>query len=370
MMGPFQPIPSLVSVMNQANADATRQTMGIASVLGQMQEGELRRYQLKAAKQDAEIKAAQQKAIQDLIAGIQDPTQRTAATLNPTEYGKSLLREPQKLEYFDPATGRRTFGWAKPGEQPMQIGGVEKKLLTPEEIANAAAAKEAEERATYPYKRSVAASGAARVNVGAPSIIMPKDLSQSAAKILEDSKAKATSSANTLRSISQINQALNTGNFRLGPGAPALQVMDQLGVTLGVAGKDTAERAANTRSLMQGMAQQELDAAEQLRGQGQITEKERELVARAALGNIGNITEPELRLLTGALEKTARLKLQKHKKMVDFTEKNYPGSDVYFNVDAPEPTTSAAPEGRKPIRTGKLNGKTVIQYSDGSMEYQ
>ena len=55
---------------------------------------------------------------------------------------------------------------------------------------------------------------------------------------------------------------------------------------MGLAGKDSKETLEKTRAAMQQMAQLELDAAAQMKGQGQITENERDIIRRAASGDI------------------------------------------------------------------------------------
>jgi hypothetical protein len=109
-----------------------------------------------------------------------------------------------------------------------------------------------------------------------------------------------------LQTISQIRGALPTAitgtaaDFRLGVARAA--------ETLGLGGKDNEERLRNTSTLIQGLAQNELQAAEAMKGQGQITEAERMIIRRAASGDI-KFTKPELEALTNALEKVANYRI-------------------------------------------------------------
>jgi hypothetical protein len=109
-----------------------------------------------------------------------------------------------------------------------------------------------------------------------------------------------------LQTISQIRGALPTAitgtaaDFRLGVARAA--------ETLGLGGKDNEERLRNTSTLIQGLAQNELQAAEAMKGQGQITEAERLIIRRAASGDI-KFTRPELEALTNALEKVANYRI-------------------------------------------------------------
>jgi hypothetical protein len=109
-----------------------------------------------------------------------------------------------------------------------------------------------------------------------------------------------------LQTISQIRGALpkaitgTAADFRLGVARAA--------ETLGLGGKDNEERLSNTSTLIQGLAQNELQAAEAMKGQGQITEAERLIIRRAASGDI-KFTRPELEALTNALEKVANYRI-------------------------------------------------------------
>ena len=363
-MGPFEPIPSLASAMNQSSADATRQTIGIAHVLGQMQDSEARRYQMMAAKQAAEQKLAQQQAMQSLIQGIQDPNQRMAASFAPDEYAKSLLREPQKLEYFDQATGRKTFGWAKPGEQPTQIGGIEKKLLSPEEIANAAAAKGAEEQAAYPYKRSVASAGAPRqmtlVNAYTPA---SEEAQKDYMKGVRGTWDQLKNAPQALDNINKAKQLVPAAKGFMGPGGEvaldaAKFLNNRIGTSINVEGVKSAEelRSRIFFNIMENLKKMDAQPSQQ-----------QQMIMQEALGKLG--TDP------GALPRILDAYGDSVRQKVDIYNKDVRGATergVKFPFDPVitlEPNSSAG-GGRQVVRTGKHNGKTVVQYSDGSVEYQ
>lgn len=123
---------------------------------------------------------------------------------------------------------------------------------------------------------------------------------------------QAKGAVNTINTVNQIRDAVSSGNVNLGPGATAQQFLGQVGIKVGVGGKNDAERLQNTRKTIQGLAQLELDGAAQLKGQGQITEGERDIVRRAASGQIDNLTKPELLTLMDVLDKSARLKIASH----------------------------------------------------------
>jgi hypothetical protein len=50
-------------------------------------------------------------------------------------------------------------------------------------------------------------------------------------------------------------------------------------------------------------------------------------------------------------------------------EKRFIGMSDMFGMTAPRPDAPAAQSGKKVVRTGTSNGKKVVEYSDGSIEY-
>jgi hypothetical protein len=136
--------------------------------------------------------------------------------------------------------------------------------------------------------------------------------------------------------VQQIVSALNSGNVITGTGANARIAVDQFASTLGISGKSTEERLQNTRVLMQGLAKSELGAAEQMKGQGQITERERDLIRRAAAGEV-TMTTPELRSLAMAIDKTARGTIRAAQQNAQRLESNPNARAVTPFLQSPEP---------------------------------
>lgn len=130
-------------------------------------------------------------------------------------------------------------------------------------------------------------------------------------KQVDASLAQARGASDSLRTIGQLGDILNSGKVMAGPATKPAMLLTQLGSQLGLAGKDANETLQKTRAAMQQMAQLELDAAAQMKGQGQITENERDIIRRAASGDI-SMTLPELKTLTASLEKTARYRIERH----------------------------------------------------------
>jgi hypothetical protein len=118
--------------------------------------------------------------------------------------------------------------------------------------------------------------------------------------------AGARSANQTLANVDRMLPALDKAI--LGPGADYRTAMLRIGQQLGVAGADANEQLANTRIVVQGLAQQELDAAAQMRGQGSLTEGERGILRRAAAGD-QTLSAAEIRQALATAQKTSRYRL-------------------------------------------------------------
>lgn len=132
--------------------------------------------------------------------------------------------------------------------------------------------------------------------------------------------AGAKSAVQTLNNVAQIEKGL--GNVIVGPGANSRVKLAQIGQVLGVNGKDATEQLQNTRNVMQGLARQELAAAGQMKGQGQITESERGILRRAESGDISELTVPEIQTLLGALKKTSQYRVGIHNQNLERLKKD------------------------------------------------
>ena len=128
-------------------------------------------------------------------------------------------------------------------------------------------------------------------------------------KTLSDLTAGATAANQTLANVDRILPALDKAV--LGPGADYRTTLLRVGQQLGIAGANANEVLAQTATVVQGLAQAELDAAAQTKGQGSLTGPEREMLRRAAAGD-QSLTAVEIQTALNAAQKSAnyRIKLQ------------------------------------------------------------
>lgn len=209
------------------------------------------------------------------------------------------------------------------------------------------------------YARKLATpSAGVQVNVGAEKPLIGA-VGAGLGKQIDESLSAARAAIPAIQTAQTLRSAVDSGKLVSGPGASFRVLGLQLGQMLGVGGENGAEILANTRTAIQSMAQAELDAAQQMKGQGQITESERDIIRRAAAGRIDDLTPPEMRLLSGAMEKTARFKIDQHKRNLKGLSK-LPGAESimpFYQLDDPPAYTppTAGPAVRKfNPATGKI----------------
>lgn len=154
--------------------------------------------------------------------------------------------------------------------------------------------------------------------------------------MLSDQTAAARTAVATLGNLDNIQSAL--GKAITGPGADIQTTMLRIGDALGVAGADAQEKLANTRVLVQGMARQELNDAQMMKGQGQITEAERAILRRASLGD-QTMTAAEIGTAVQVMRKIAQAKIDQQAATLQQYQK-LPGADMYAPFFQVQPYTA------------------------------
>jgi hypothetical protein len=136
---------------------------------------------------------------------------------------------------------------------------------------------------------------------------------------------QARSANETLMNVDRILPALS--GAITGPLADYRTTLTRVGQQFGIVGKDANEVLSKTQTLVQGLAQQELTAAGQMKGQGAITAPERELLRRAAVGD-QNMSAAELRTALQTAQKVAQYRIGQHKEYLGKFSA-LPGSEQY-----------------------------------------
>lgn len=250
---------------------------------------------------------------------------------------------------FDPATGRAVF--TNPKEQELP-GAVREYQY---------AQQQGYKGSFQQFQTEMKRAGATSVNVNTEKPLL-NTLAGGLGKQIDDGLSTARGAVSAIGTAHRLMEAVDSGKLVAGPGASFRVLGLQLGQMMGVGGRDAAEVLANTRSAIQSMAQAELDAAQQMKGQGQITESERDIIRRAASGNIDALTGPEIRQLAAVMEKTARFKIASHRNNLTGL-RSMPGAETllpFYNVDEPPPYRGQQPQqsGSQAPRVRRYNPQT------------
>lgn len=201
-------------------------------------------------------------------------------------------------------------------------------------------------------------AGATNVNVSTEKSLFGKVAGEIGQQI-GDSRVAAQGAVKTIDTVNRLRDALDSGKVMAGPGASFMQFGAQVGNVLGVGGKDNTERLTNTRQAIQSLAQLELGAAAQMKGQGQITEAERAILKRAESGDFDKMTIPELRLLADTMDKLARKRIDMHNSQIDPLSQNPEAKALapYLRVTPPEgykPRGSVMRQPQQPAASGGI----------------
>jgi hypothetical protein len=173
-------------------------------------------------------------------------------------------------------------------------------------------------------------AGATNVSVGGA-----KDLASQVGDISKESRISAMGAVQSADSANRIIQAVDSNKLFTGVGANQRLTAAQIADGLGLGGKDTAEKIANSRQAIQGLAQLTLQGRKQMRGEGAITESEGALAQRAMSGDV-SLTAPEIRQLAEAAKRSAKFQYSQHQNIIN-TMKTDPSTRAlvpYYDVPA------------------------------------
>lgn len=149
-----------------------------------------------------------------------------------------------------------------------------------------------------------------------------ESLAQQIGPMMRDSTGVAEGAVKQVDAAQRIVKAVDSGNLIAGPLANQRVTLAQVGQILGVGGKDEAEKIANTRQTVRGLAELTLQGRQQMKGQGAITESEGKLAEKAMSGDINDLTLPEIRQLAKASERAARFNHGEHARKLTVMQGN------------------------------------------------
>lgn len=163
----------------------------------------------------------------------------------------------------------------------------------------------------------------AKAHAGAPKIPaiqvkLSEGLGSAAADRISAGAGAAEAAVANLSVISRMRTATKDKKVLIGPATKLRQGLKQVGVLMGTAGADDQETLNNTRMVVQGLAEMSLNARQELKGTGPITENEQAILNKARSGEIEDLTVGELNLLMGVSERAAKAKIAAHQRNLKF----------------------------------------------------
>jgi hypothetical protein len=253
----------------------------------------------------AALRGKQQEAVQQYMSAKTPQEQFMAGT---SQYAPSQLKsaayemlKPQVLA-ADSTIVKPSFG-AEGGYQTMAAG--------PEKKTEAIRGYEMAKSQGYPG--SFFQYEAELKRAGAPSVInqVGASLAGQAGELFKESKSTTVGGYGAIASADKI---LNSTNKAItGPLANARLTGLQIADTLGVTGKGEKDKLAATREVLQETGKLALAAPP--KGQGQVSNYERDLYQRAASGEI-NFTPTELNLIARRAKEFGEYQIQQHNELL------------------------------------------------------
>jgi hypothetical protein len=238
--------------------------------------------------------------------------------------GMSKEAQALKMAALQAAQGERTAAQERNLALAEQQGEIYKdvvtqepaaRMLSPEEVSAMGLDPEAGAWGVDGKNKPFLAGGRtpAGTNISMGTNKLGAEVGKLAGAQLDASYNAANGALSTKNSIALIRPTLEAEDAVFaGPLSGARLYVNRLGSVLGVEGATDQERLNNTVNAMRTLAQFELQAAEAMRGQGQITENERALIRRTAAGELDKMTQEEVVTLLNALDKTADYKINQH----------------------------------------------------------
>jgi len=190
------------------------------------------------------------------------------------------------------------------------------------------------------YQTALKKAGVQNTIVNVAGKTFASEFSKGAGEAVNNAFASAQGAVGTLGRIETLKPILEGGKLFSGTLGTSQVAGARIADALGIGGKDNAERLQNTSLAMQQLAGLELNAAEAMKGQGQITENERATIKRAAAGDLMNMTAKEVSTLLGGLEKTANYKIGIHESNLKRLKQNPDLAAIAQYYELPTVTTT------------------------------
>jgi len=239
---------------------------------------------------------------------------------------------PKMVQYYEDGTRQVLEGVSQYNAPSTSITDLE--ILTGQTLAGTGAPGVAQ---VQDYRKSAAAQQTVKVDTGdkTRTVEVNKDIVADLRSLTDQARTANQTLANVDRVLPALDKAIT------GPAADFRTTLLRVGQFMGIAGKNADEILSNTQSVVQGLAQQELNAASYTKGQGTLTGPEREMLKRSAAGD-QNMSAAELRTALIAAQKMAQFRINEQQEfLTKFSA--LPGSEQYVPFYTIKPYQSSAP---------------------------
>ena len=204
-------------------------------------------------------------------------------------------------------------------------------------------------------KKEIGKAGATNVNVKTD-VKMGESLGAQVGPMMKDSTSIAEGAVKQVDAAQRIVKAIDSDKTFAGPLANTRVKVAQVSQILGVGGKDEAEKLANTRATMRGLAELTLQGRQQMKGQGAITESEGLLAEKAMSGNIEDLTGAEIKQLAKASERAARFNYGEHQRKLKVMQTNPALQGIAPFYEGPAMAPEVAQPGAAPAGSFRILG--------------
>lgn len=163
-------------------------------------------------------------------------------------------------------------------------------------------------------------------------------------KQLVNELTAAKGGVETIRQAGNIMGSLDKGGVMSGPGATVRLKVAQIAQTLGFPANE--EGILQTRNAITGLANLTLSARQELKGQGQITDRETAMLERARSGDIDDLTPAEVRRIAELADKAGRIAIRKNAATVAKMKQTPDAASLlpFFQLDEPPEYATGKPE--------------------------
>jgi hypothetical protein len=194
------------------------------------------------------------------------------------------------------------------------------------------------------HAQKLARAKASGTYVGGTTVMLPKEEEtlgkEVPGRFLDEfkvSRDKVGGALNNWGVWQRIEKAANEGAFT-GPAGDKMLTFAQIGDWLGMTGKDTQETMANTRKVIQGLAELSLNNRELLKGTGPITDFEQRIASKAASGEVNELSPTEVITLARLGRRAALAQAAEHNRRIeDFASRDQRYAEIarHYKQDIP-----------------------------------